>query len=181
MSEQQQQKTELIQPGTQIDVPPPVKPKKREKMDVDALLKKLGQPGLYHLLVTLLLYMAEFPVAVSHLSAAIHTARIPHHCRLPAGFNLTTSVPLQSDGTYRRVPHDAYPANTFVQCWTNVEDVGQTLYKCCTNVLCLLGIYSYSGAIIHKKHYPKSIHLQYIAFNMFKRGCIFFVAAANEC
>ena len=126
VSEQQQQKTELIQPGTQIDVPPPVKPKKREKMDVDALLKKLGQPGLYHLLVTLLLYMAEFPVAVSHLSAAIHTARIPHHCRLPAGFNLTTSVPLQSDGTYRRVPHDAYPANTFVQ-WA---DVVQMLYKC---------------------------------------------------
>ena len=28
---------------------------------------------------------------------------------------------------------------TFVQCWTNVEDVGPTLYKCYTNVLCLLG------------------------------------------
>ena len=28
---------------------------------------------------------------------------------------------------------------TFVQCWTNVEDVGPTLYKCHTNVLCLLG------------------------------------------
>ena len=28
---------------------------------------------------------------------------------------------------------------TFVQCWTNVEDVGTTLYKCCANVLCLLG------------------------------------------
>ena len=27
----------------------------------------------------------------------------------------------------------------FVQCWTNVEDVGPTLYKCYTNVLCLLG------------------------------------------
>ena len=27
---------------------------------------------------------------------------------------------------------------TFVQCWTNVED-GPTLYKCYTNVLCLLG------------------------------------------
>ena len=26
----------------------------------------------------------------------------------------------------------------FVQCWTNVEDVGPTLYKCYTNVLCLL-------------------------------------------
>ena len=27
---------------------------------------------------------------------------------------------------------------TFVQCWTNVEDVGPTLYKWYTNVLCLL-------------------------------------------
>ena len=29
---------------------------------------------------------------------------------------------------------------TFKQCWTNVEDVGTTLYKCYTNVLCLLGL-----------------------------------------
>ena len=29
---------------------------------------------------------------------------------------------------------------TFIQCWTNVEDVGPTLYKCYTSVLCLLGI-----------------------------------------
>ena len=28
---------------------------------------------------------------------------------------------------------------TFAQCWTNVEDVGPTLYKYYTNVLCLLG------------------------------------------
>ena len=28
---------------------------------------------------------------------------------------------------------------TFVQCLTNVEDVAPTLYKCYTNVLCLLG------------------------------------------
>ena len=28
---------------------------------------------------------------------------------------------------------------TFIQCWTNVEDVGPTFYKCYTNVLCLLG------------------------------------------
>ena len=29
----------------------------------------------------------------------------------------------------------------FVQCnyWSNIEDVGPTLYKCYTNVLCLLG------------------------------------------
>ena len=28
---------------------------------------------------------------------------------------------------------------TFVQCWTNVEDVGPTLYKCYTDVLCSQG------------------------------------------
>ena len=28
---------------------------------------------------------------------------------------------------------------TLIQCWTNVFDVGPTLYKCYTNVLCLLG------------------------------------------
>ena len=28
---------------------------------------------------------------------------------------------------------------TFIQCWTNVEDVGPTLYKCYTNVLRSLG------------------------------------------
>ena len=28
---------------------------------------------------------------------------------------------------------------TFIQCWTNVEDVGPTLYKCYTNVFCSLG------------------------------------------
>ena len=27
----------------------------------------------------------------------------------------------------------------FMQCWTNVENVGPTLYKCYKNVLCLLG------------------------------------------
>ena len=36
-----------------------------------------------------------------------------------------------------------HPVNTthlydFIQCWTNVEDVGPTLHKCYTNVLCLL-------------------------------------------
>ena len=29
---------------------------------------------------------------------------------------------------------------TFVQCWTNVEDVGPTWYHCFTNVSCLLGV-----------------------------------------
>ena len=32
---------------------------------------------------------------------------------------------------------------TFVKRWTNVEDAGPALYKCYTNVLCLLGIASF--------------------------------------
>ena len=44
------------------------------------------------------------------------------------------------------IPHFANPQTqniciTFVQCSTNVKDVGRTLYKCYTNVLCLLGRY----------------------------------------
>ena len=45
---------------------------------------------------------------------------------------------------------------TFVQCCANVEDVGPTLYRCCTDVLCLLGgwyiIVCYAGQtlILHK-------------------------------
>ena len=36
-------------------------------------------------------------------------------------------------------PVNAKHLYDFMQCWTNVEDVGPTLYKCYTNVLCLLG------------------------------------------
>ena len=47
------------------------------------------------------------------------------------------------------------PVNTkhlydFMQCWTNVEDVedvGPTLYKCYTNVLCLLGRQTFSQTL----------------------------------
>ena len=40
---------------------------------------------------------------------------------------------------------------TFVQCRTNVEDVGPTLYKCYTNVLCLLGaVYFHSFEVVHR-------------------------------
>ena len=35
----------------------------------------------------------------------------------------------------------------FVQCWPNVEDVGPTLYKCYTNVLCLLGRRTFSQTL----------------------------------
>ena len=34
--------------------------------------------------------------------------------------------------------------NMYMQCRTKVEDVGPTLYKCYTNVLCLMGMYTLS-------------------------------------
>ena len=45
-----------------------------------------------------------------------------------------------------------HPVNTkhlydFMRCWTNVEDVGPTLYKCYTNVLCLLGRRTFSRTL----------------------------------
>ena len=36
-----------------------------------------------------------------------------------------------------------------MQCWTSVEDVGPTLYKCYTNVLCLLGQEDFLSNIVH--------------------------------
>ena len=44
------------------------------------------------------------------------------------------------------------PVNTknlydLMRCWTNVEDVGPTLYKCYTNVLCLLGRRTFSQTL----------------------------------
>ena len=40
----------------------------------------------------------------------------------------------------------------FIQCWTNVEDVGPTLYKCYTNVLCLLGSQLYPSLLWIPSH-----------------------------
>ena len=39
---------------------------------------------------------------------------------------------------------------TFVQRWTNVEDVGPTLYKCYANVFCLLGY----ACMVHRIEEP---------------------------
>ena len=52
--------------------------------------------------------------------------------------------PFDSVSRLRQNSPKDIPVNTkhlydFIQCWTNVEDVGPTLYKCYTNVLCLLG------------------------------------------
>ena len=40
---------------------------------------------------------------------------------------------------------------TFVQCWTNVEDVGPTLYKCYTNVFLFAGT---PATALQKSLYP---------------------------
>ena len=42
--------------------------------------------------------------------------------------------------TKHTLPNKQNICMTFVQCCTNVEDAGTTLYKYHTNVLCLLGI-----------------------------------------
>ena len=44
----------------------------------------------------------------------------------------------------------------FLQYWTNVEDVGPTLYKYYINVLCLLG-YSIHQNVLFKKYWLKTI------------------------
>ena len=55
-----------------------------------------------------------------------------------------------------KASNDASPSKqniciTFVQFWTNVEDVGPTLYKCYTNVFCLLGFGSFFVFVILNK------------------------------
>ena len=35
--------------------------------------------------------------------------------------------------------HRRYVCIAFIQCWPNIEDIVPTLYRCYTNVLCLLG------------------------------------------
>ena len=58
---------------------------------------------------------------------------------------------------------------TFVQCRPNVSDVGPTLYKCDTNVLCFLGC-NYFPA--NKKHvyniYRTPAHNIYITMTLYK-------------
>ena len=56
------------------------------------------------------------------------------------------------------------------QCWSNVEDVGPTLYKCYTNVLCLLGI-----ALNFFTCIRKNVHL-YIMFRFLR-----FLSFFNQC
>ena len=59
----------------------------------------------------------------------------PYSCHRGLTILAMSDQASQTDGVI------AYPSKhiTFIQCWTNVEDVGPTLYKCYTNVLSLLG------------------------------------------
>ena len=43
----------------------------------------------------------------------------------------------------------------FIHCWTNVEDVRPTLYKCYTNVLCLLGSWHGRGNVVQTAAYTR--------------------------
>ena len=75
---------------------------------------------------------------MSHYHEDVHIEKQifePRHC-------------LATELSRKRVQHQAEPlitsqqtqniCITFIQCWTNVEDVGPTLHKCYTNALCLL-------------------------------------------
>ena len=55
---------------------------------------------------------------------------------------------------------------TFIQCRTNVEDVGPTLHKCHTNVLCLLGISKYFLMLHRVVNFEKMLHGLYACDNV---------------
>ena len=56
---------------------------------------------------------------------------------------------------------------TFVRCRTNVFDVGPTLYKCHTNVLCLMGSVSLTLQICRVK-----LNLHVLIIAAFKKMCV---------
>ena len=70
---------------------------------------------------------------------------------------------------------------TFVQCWSNVKDVGPTLYKCYTNVLCLLGSWFYAGPHFALPHFfsnnkpsTKQLYILIFAFKKIICWCVTF-------
>ena len=63
----------------------------------------------------------------------VHHPREKCHSRVPAAPTLTRRLPTILSHCAQNI------CITFIQRWTNVEDVGPTLYKCYANVLCLLG------------------------------------------
>ena len=60
------------------------------------------------------------------------------HIFYPGNEQIKTSTVIIVVISSERVNSTQNICATFIQCWSNVEDVGPTLYKCCTNVLCLL-------------------------------------------
>ena len=59
-----------------------------------------------------------------------------HACAGAAGIDWGIKVTTKMEGLPQQTQNICI---TIVQCWTNVGDAGPTLYKCYTNVLCLLG------------------------------------------
>ena len=85
-------------------------------------LYNMNEEQLHVLKASILFFWLPTPVWLkrgAHCQSSLHTEQIPAH----------------------RIQNICM---TFVQCWTNVEDVGPTLYKCYTNVLGLLGVCIYS-------------------------------------
>ena len=64
------------------------------------------------------------------------------------GDEAVTDIPTSSGKSDILIQQAQNICITFVQCWTNVEDIGPMLYKCYANVLCLLGIASRYSTIL---------------------------------
>ena len=85
--------------------------------------------------------------------------------------------PLQWDDSEKKCVWDSTTCNTskyqpgktqiicitFIQCWTNVEDVGPTLYKCYrpTTVLCLLG-----NPVVNQYRHLEVIHVHFVFYRL---------------
>ena len=57
---------------------------------------------------------------------------------------------------------------TFIQGWTNVKDVGPTLHKCYTNILCLVG-----NVLITSKTFPSHVWGYIPEYYAAEKMCIF--------
>ena len=124
-----------------------------------SVLNRLGMKVLWVLLVKIALITLWFPGhGVCEYRWEMWEEHVQEGCLPPARFSVRAGPAepwWHSPGhnTSKRhnlatkEKHMKYPVSqqtqnmciTFVQCWTNVEDDGPTLYKCYTHVLCLLG------------------------------------------
>ena len=58
---------------------------------------------------------------------------------------------------------------TFVQCWSNVEDVGPTFYKCYTNVFWGISLYGLNLIVIY---YQRIFFTTYVNLDYIYKRCL---------